>query len=754
MPENAYILHTFSRYQRGKCCMYIIGRLQNGETFGFIDKSFAPCFYIRHSDSENAREILRKQSLYLKESTKKAMDDEDLLLIRHADIYRLKKAAAALAKKSIRTYESDVKVEQQYLMDKRLRSTCQIDGPWRPGEAVQRIYENVSLTPVDCHVDLKSIVLETFFENEKLRAFALCSHADNPKIVAEGSEVEDEKKLILKLQMHIKEIDADIICGWRVQDDNFLLLKQRFAAYALPFDLGRSRKGQWFVERLFRGRELSVLQGRQLLDIESLMSHTWERYAESTPESIIKAVFDEDVPEKSAENCGARVMLLTRLLKKKNLVDLSLRRSLLTGLSLERCWGSIAAFEYLYMLELHKQNFAAPDLGVDRYLRGGAPGGLVMEPHAGIHKNIFVFDFKSLYPSIIRTFNIDPLAYARALKLASFGDESQLLELPNGVKLDRRAAILPETLKRFFASREAAKKDGDELASFVCKILMNSFFGVLGTPGCRFAQGALVSGVSQTGHYLLRWTRKLLEGEGYKVLYGDTDSLFVDLGVEDDLTYEQGQKQGIELQTFLNASLREHLRREFSLDSCLDLEFEKLYPAFFQPSMRGDDKRGRAKSYAALKSTKNGNELEIIGLEAVRRDWTTLAQTLQRELLLMIFGGVEGQKIEEHVQGKIRQVKGGVFDDELIYRKSLSKGLDSYTSTTPPHVKAARLLDKVPRVIFYVMTKNGPQPISMQKSGLDYQHYIDKQIEPIVRTLSLHYDFDWQKAVLSQQSLF
>ena len=80
--------------------------------------------------------------------------------------------------------------------------------------------------------------------------------------------------------------------------------------------------------------------------------------------------------------------------------------------------------------------------------------------------------------------------------------------------------------------------------------------------------------------------------------------------------------------------------------------------------------------------------------------------------------------------------------------------MDSYTSTTPPHVKAARLLKIVPRVIFYIMTTDGPQPEQECKAPLDYQHYIDKQLEPIVKTLAQHYSFNWENAILNQQTLF
>ena len=756
MYEKGYILHCFSRYHDKKCLLYLIGRLENDQTFGIVEDRFKPYFYIRVSEKHSALKAISKWSVSILETQKKTMDGENLVCLSTSAPSRLKSLADELEKIKVRTYEADVKVEQQFLMDKGLRSFCKIKGKSSKGKGVDCLYKNPDILPTESSISLKSVIFEPYFQDKALTSFALSSLPDQDKrgetLIEYHSD--NEVNTLKKLRESLLEIDPDVICSWRIQGNCFLPLKERFSIHDLPFDLGRHRPGKWFLEKAYRGRELSILQGRQLLDIEQLMDHTWERYSESTPESIIKDVFDEEFLPETKFNCAGRSLQLGRLLRKKNLVELTYSRSLLTGLQMERCWGSIASFEYLYMQELHKLNIAAPTLGTDRVLRGGNPGGLVLKPHAGFHKNIFVFDFKSLYPSIIRTFNLDPLAYSRARQMTKVGKTEDLIDLPNGVLMDREKAILPKILKRFFASRETAKQNNDELASFIYKILMNSFFGVLGTSGCRFAQGPLVSSVSQSGHYLMRWTQSLLESQHCKVLYGDTDSLFVDLGETGKLGYEQAMNCGKEMQSFLNNALQNHIKEKFALESQLDLEFEKFYPHFFQPSMRGDDSKGRAKSYAALKATPEGNELEIVGLEAVRRDWTDFARDTQTILLKMIFSSETASNIESWLQSKVTQLKAGELDDQLIYRKRLSKHPDSYTSTTPPHVKAARLLDKVPRVIFYYMTKDGPQPRQNCTSPLDYQHYIDKQLEPIVRTLAQHYDFSWQKAILNQQTLF
>src|SRR5262249_59165715 len=134
-------------------------------------------------------------------------------------------------------------------------------------------------------------------------------------------------------------------------------------------------------------------------------------------------------------------------------------------------------------------------------------------------------DCKSLYPSIIRTFNIDPLGYVESPR-----DGDDVIRTANGIAFRRDRAILPGLLDELFPRREAAKKAGDEVASHAIKILMNSFYGVLGTPACRFSNPALANSITGMGREMLLWSKRWFEQAGFRVLYGDTDSLFIASG--------------------------------------------------------------------------------------------------------------------------------------------------------------------------------------------------------------------------------
>src|SRR5262245_24978691 len=123
----------------------------------------------------------------------------------------------------------------------------------------------------------------------------------------------------------------------------------------------------------------------------------------------------------------------------------------------------------------------------------------------------------------MRTFNLDPLAHAAA------PSDSRAIAAPNGARFSRRTAILPDVLERFAERRESAKRRGDKHADLAIKIMMNAMIGVLGAPSGRFFDPAVANAVTGFGRLMLERTRRAFEAAGARVLYGDTDSVFVQL---------------------------------------------------------------------------------------------------------------------------------------------------------------------------------------------------------------------------------
>jgi DNA polymerase-2 len=131
-------------------------------------------------------------------------------------------------------------------------------------------------------------------------------------------------------------------------------------------------------------------------------------------------------------------------------------------------------------------------------------------------------------------------------------------------------------------------------------------------------------------------------------------------------------------------------------------------------------------------------------MEVVRSDWTALAKQVQRELYQRLF---TDQPVEIYLADIVKTVRDGALDKLLVYRKSLRKGAETYTATTPPHVAAARKSRSPPRgrkVIEYVMTTGGPEPLDNIQHPPDREHYVSRQIrpvaEPVLATLGLDFD--------------
>jgi DNA polymerase-2 len=232
--------------------------------------------------------------------------------------------------------------------------------------------------------------------------------------------------------------------------------------------------------------------------------------------------------------------------------------------------------------------------------------------------------------------------------------------------------------------------------------------------------------------------------------------LFVRSGLDDPAV---ARAEARRLVTKLNAELATHIAEQWRVESRLELQFETLYLKLFLPHARGSS-RGASKRYAGLVHAPRGrgeldeDDLEFVGLEVVRRDWTALAKRVQRELYRRLF---TDERVDAYLADAVRRLRAGELDDELVYRKNLRKSADDYTASTPPHVQAARKSTQpTGRLISYVMTTAGPEPLDNRKHPLDREHYVDKQVRPVAEPVldALHLDFERVIGDARQADLF
>ncbi|MBI3449039.1 MAG: DNA polymerase II [Acidobacteria bacterium] len=776
---KGFILHPTYRTEGGRPVVHLHGRLESGDPFLVRDDTQVPHFFIAAADVARARPL---GAIRVHATDLRAMHGGKVSRVEVATPQETPPLRDRLAENGIQTYEADVRFAMRFLIDRGIKGSVDIEpipettrpGTPRPAPAVRdaacRVFERPILAPCEWSPALRvlSFDIETDPRGRKLHAISL--HGPGIAEVlyvapagvaapAEGEEFHatsfpDEAELLRAFCARVAAADPDVLTGWNVIDFDLRVLEAVGRRVGVPLRLGRTEEpARLRLDDSFMRTSSAEVTGRVVLDGMALLRGAFVKLddyrLETAARSIlgegkligskhraeeIERIYREDLPRFLAYSfTDAR--LVSGILAKAGLVDLAVRRSLLTGMPLDRVSAAIASFDFLYLHELRKRGFVAPSVRSVEITEPTA-GGAVLEPVTGIHENVLVFDFRSLYPSLIRTYNIDPLALVKDAAgpgpRKSGAAAAGLIVAPNGARFSREPAILPGLLDRLFAERAAARLRGDAIASQALKILMNSFYGVLATPACRFYSAAVANAITHFGHATLLWTKERAESSGHAVLYGDTDSLFVAAGVAEAAG---ARALGERLAGTLTRELADRVREAHGVRSRLELQFQRLYLRLFLPAVRHGT-AGARKRYAGLVEENGREEIVFTGMEMVRRDWTEAAKIFQRGLFERLF---RGEEVTAYVREFIDDLRAGRHDEHLVYRKALRKDIAEYTATTPPHVRAARLMPGRPSgLIEYVMTSNGPEPAATRTGSFDYEHYIDRQIRPVAEAVLVH----------------
>ncbi|MDR7050593.1 DNA polymerase-2 [Duganella sp. 3397] len=692
-----------------------------------------------------------------------------------------------LREHGIRMYEADIRPPERYLMERFISAGVNVEGgrieghtifdcKLKPAPDYRPKLKIVSLDiETSAHGDLYSIALEGCGQRQ-VYMLGAAPEATTQAIDFDLEYCATPRQIIERLNAWFARHDPDVVIGWNVVQFDLRVLQKNADKHRIALTLGRENKTiEWREHPGKQGYMFAPVVGRIVLDgIDALKAASWmfQSYSlENVSQEMlgegkdigsdydkmaeIERRFHEDKPALAHYNLKD-CELVTRIFDKANLLAFMIERATVTGLQADHLGGSIAAFSHHYLPRMHREGYVAPSVGD---VSGGAsPGGFVMDSKPGLYDSVVVLDYKSLYPSIIRTFLVDPVGLVEG---ESATDAADQVEGVNGTVFSRTRHCLPEITTQIWKQRDAAKRAKNEPLSQALKLLMNSFCGVLGATECRFFNPRLVSSVTLRGHQMMKQTRKLVEAEGYDVIYGDTDSIFIWLKKEhrndDALAIGQQLADGI------NQWWRTMLREKHGLDCHLEIEFDTHYQKFFMPTIRGTE-MGSKKRYAGLMINARGEE-EVIyrGLEVARSDWTPLAQQFQQGLFLRVF---KNQPYQDYVREYADRMLAGHCDDLLVYRKRLRQPLDEYKVNVPPQVRAARLADEYNLAhrrpqryqnggwISYVMTTSGPEPLEDLRSQIDYEHYLAKQLQPIADAILQPMHDSFGNLTTMQSSLF
>jgi len=564
--------------------------------------------------------------------------------------------------------------------------------------------------------------------------------------------VEDEKALIEAIVRTVKERDPDIIVTYNGDQFDFEYLKERAKLNKVKLQLGRGSD----LSFVHRGRfNAAKMKGRAHIDLYhvvfniirrnlSLPKYTLETLSEKYLEvpkrplaiDIWKA-WDTDVDilvKYSGEDAVVTAKLAMEFL------PLQVEFAKLTRSTLFDC-SRMTSGQLVEILLLNKAADTGqvapnkPKYGEKkaRFESGSIKGAYVKEPKKGIQDDLAVFDFRSLYPTIIVSFNIDPTVMDCGCCGSGEGRHF----------CGKRKGFIPEILKEVLERRgeikKALKKKQDkrlDAQQYALKLLANSFYGFFGYMGARWYSKECAEEITRLGREYIQKTIKEAEVFGFEVVYSDTDSLFV--------TGKSLETTAPEFLALINSKL----------PGIMNLELEGLY------------KRGlfvTKKRYALI--GKDG-KITTKGLEVVRRDWAKIAKDTQQKVLRTVLEG-KPEAAADIVKEVIARLKSGkVLKDELVIYTQMIKSAGEYKNDSPHVAVAKKIIKAGGRVetgtlIGFIVCKGVGRISERSKSyesakegEYDASYYIENQVlPPVTRILEvLGYDID--AFVGNQKKLF
>lgn len=480
----------------------------------------------------------------------------------------------------------------------------------------------------------------------------------------------DEKSLLLDFCEYIKSMDFDIITGWNSSDFDVPYILGRMTALGIPRDaLGRLHTGN--TDRIeIKGRQLfDLLAGYKRMHLGEQPSYRLDAIAETELGKrkirFAGKVYDlwKDDPTNLVFYNFTDVELCVGINEKDETIEFHRHLAQYIGCPIEKTTNSMPMIDVLVLREAKENGFVLPSKVGMVNSQESFEGATVIPPVKGNHENVVVLDLKSLYPMAMMTINASP----------ETKDPNGELRAPNGVRFKKEPDGLVRKIQaKFLRERDELKKERNkhefnsreykllDMKQNVVKICMNSYYGVSGNQMFRLNDRDVGSAITSVGRAILEHNKKLVEAEGFKVIFGDTDSNGVkipkSIGAEGTMVVAK------DLEKILNDSYPFFAKEVLNADvSYFSVKFEKLYQRFFSG--------GKKKRYAGLlvwKEGKDVHEIDIVGFEVKRSDSPRITRDAMNTLITMILEGEEYEKIRSVISEIVRKYRAGEYDLDMI----------------------------------------------------------------------------------------
>ena len=786
-------------FRNKKACIAIFGRTFDGKKVCVIDEEYKAYFYMAIERDTDAKAILKsiyeikivdpeeggsyqvanaeimKKNVLGKETTVIRIEVNDLRGFKKLqDLARRMNGVSAVL-------DSDITLTRKYIIDKDITPllACVVEGEQadenidvdivilakKISQKGEVLIKDPKILAFDIEVYNKRrypdeekdpIVLLAFYGSDGFSKVITWKKFSNPKKCIEF--VNDEGELLLSFRDVIHEYKPDYLVGYFSDGFDFPYIRARADKFRIKLNVGLDKSE---IKLVRRSNSFSVkVRGIAHIDIYKFINRMMGDILDVDSfdlDNVAKALLGEGKTEADINGLAgawdndneklreyadynlndARIALRLTNIMLPNLNEIV---KLVGQPIYDVCRMSYGQLVEWYLLkQVRNFNELVPrrPLRADTMVRRMQTyeGAFVYQPEPGLYNDIAIFDFRSLYPSIISAHNICPSTLTDDVHHSHESPEIEVDGRKETYYFDYRKdgfipAIIKDIIQRRIRIKEIIK--GSEKLDPVLnarqntlKILANSFYGYLGFPGARWYSKECAASIAAFGREYIKNVIEEAKKNEFKVIYSDTDSIFVAL--------QQKTKDD---------ALQFSKRINESLPSLMELELQGFYPRGIFVMKKGESK-GAKKKYALIDEK---GKIKITGFETIRGDWSLIAKEVQQKVFELILKEENVEKAVAYVKDIIKKIEHREIPlESMVIQKQLRKEIGDYDSVGPHVAVAQRMRDlgmyiSPGSVVQYVIEEG--QGVLRERARLqneaknyDVEYYVQNQVIPAVEKI-------------------
>ncbi|MEM3736944.1 MAG: DNA polymerase domain-containing protein [Candidatus Bathyarchaeia archaeon] len=760
MKIRFWLLDINHEVVEGRPEVRLWGLDSHGNRVMVADRGFLPYFYLIPKRAEDA-EGLKKLAVdgkYVKGDTSVELE-EKLYFGSPVKVVKVTCVLPEDVESYAKRLAKDPRVEMTLLDDLRYTNLYLTDLNLYPSDWLEVEVEKLTLPQklsVDGAYAAKSsprMVEEETPPQLRILAFSTLIHAEigspnferDPVLIiatltSEGkaevfkAEDHDDRGMLQAFSEYVKSYDPDILVGFGTSHVDLPYLLGRARVQEIAFALDRmggephqsihghiSVVGRANIDLLDFVTDIPEVKVKTLENAAWFFNVPGKEKLKVIPETEIHRYWENAESRLILEEaCRQNVKVVWGL--SETLLEYAIQLSRLVGLPLDHVGAAATGFKVdSYLIrQAARFNELIPKRTEQPYYP--YKGAIVLAPKPGMHENVAVLDFSAMYPNLMIKYNLSPDTYVKS-EGKTKGNVNIAPEVGHAFRKEP-PGFYKQVLTNLIQARKSIQSEMEKLdpestryrlleaRQRGIKTITNATYGYCGWTGARWYMREVAEATAAWGRHTILAAVEAAKRQGLEVIYGDTDSLFVNYDV----------------------AKVERLIKEVEAEVGLTVKPAVIYSRILFTEAK--------KRYAGLLSD---GRIEIVGLEVARGDWCEIAKKVQEKVLEILLRGKRHTEAANFIREYVDNLRRGKVPlQDLVIWKTLTKSVDEY-AVRAPHVEAAKRLEergwRLPpgSKVGYIITKGtgklyerAKPHILVKPDEVDYDYYVENQILPSV----------------------